>query len=165
MSSQSIVAGNANKGAMILRPDAEWLSSQVYKTDKDGNPTGGGIINQAQYDAIMKNGVTIVSNTNSFQNGLFKSSYMDPIQSIVEYDGIYEYKDPYGNLTGTITKNNTGTGDYDLKTSYNILDHQTGEYFDNITYENLLTTGANLSQRRNDWFNMSEQINAYNNGR
>ena len=164
MSAQSIVGNNANKGAMILRPDAEWLGGQVYKTDKDGNKTGSGIISQAQYDAIMQNGVSIVSNNNNFSNGLFQSSYMDPLQSIVDYDGIYEYRDPYGNLTGTITKNQTGTGDYNIKTSYNILDHETGQYMNDIRYENTLTSGNNLSQRKYDWLNMSEQVRLYNNG-
>jgi hypothetical protein len=150
MSAQSIVGNNANKGAMILRPD--------------GNKSGSGIISQAQYDAIMQNGVSIVSNNNNFSNGLFQSSYMDPLQSIVDYDGIYEYRDPYGNLTGTITKNQTGTGDYNIKTSYNILDHETGQYMNDIRYENTLTSGNNLSQRKYDWLNMSEQVRLYNNG-
>ena len=164
MSSQSIVGNNANKGAMIFRPDAEWLGGQVYKLDKDGKKTGSGIISQAQYDAIMQNGVSVVSNGENFKNGLFQSSYMDPIQSIVDYDGIYEYQDPYGNLTGTITKNQTGTGDYNIKTSYNILDHETGEYMNDIRYENTLTSGNNLSNRKQDWLNMSEQVRIYNNG-
>lgn len=164
MSSQSIVGNNANKGAMILRPDAEWLASQVYKTNKDGEKSGVGIINQAQYDAIMQNGIAIVSNNDNFRNGLFQSSYMDPIQSIVDYDGIYEYQDPYGNLTGTITKNQTGTGDYNIKTSYNILDHETGEYLNDVRFENTLTSGNNLSKRKLDWLNMSEQVRIYNNG-
>lgn len=164
MSSQSIVGNSADKGAMILHPDAEWLQSQVYKTDKDGNKTGAGTINQAQYDAIMKNGISVISNSNNFNNGLFQSSYMDPVQSIVEYNGAYNWSDPYGNLIGSITKNETGTGDYDIKTSYNILDHNTGEYINNITYDNMLTSGNNLSQRTQDWLNMSEQIRAYNNG-
>jgi hypothetical protein len=164
MSAQSIIGNNATKGAMILRPDSEWLASQVYKTDKEGNRTGSGIISQGQYDAIMQNGVAIVSNGDNFKNGLYQSSYMDPIQSIVEYSGMYEYQDPYGNLSGTITKNKTGTGDYDIKTQYNILDHETGEYINDIRYENMLTSGNNLSQRKQDWLNMSEQIRAYNNG-
>ena len=164
MSAQSIVGNNAAKGAMILRPDGEWLQGMVYKTDKEGNRTGSGIISQGQYDAIMQNGVAIVSNGDNFKNGLFQSSYMDPIQSIVEYNGVYEYQDPYGNLSGTITKNRTGTGDYDIKTQYNILDHETGEYINDIRYENMLTSGNNLSQRKQDWLNMSEQIRAYNNG-
>ena len=164
MSAQSIVGNNPNKGAMILRPDNEWLQKLVYKTDKDGKP-GAGIISEAQFNAIAKNGVSIVSDSNNFSNGLFQSSYMDPIQSIVEHTGSYDWSDPYGNVKGSITKNQTGTGDYNLKTEYNILDHNTGQYINDIRYENMLTTGANLSNRRVDWLNMSEQIRDYNNGR
>ena len=164
MSAQSIVGNNPNKGAMILRPDNEWLQKLVYKTDKDGKP-GAGIISEAQFNAIAKNGVSIVSDSNNFSNGLFQSSYMDPIQSIVEHTGSYDWSDPYGNVKGSITKNQTGTGDYNLKTEYNILDHNTGQYINDIRYENMLTTGANLSNRRVDWLNMSEHIRDYNNGR
>jgi hypothetical protein len=163
MSAQSIVGNNPNKGAMILRPDNEWLQKLVYKTDKDGKP-GAGIISEAQFNAIAKNGVSVVSDSNNFSNGLFQSSYMDPIQSIVEYNGSYDWSDPYGNLKGSITKNKTGTGDYDLKTEYSVLDRQTGEYLPYVTYENMLTSGANLANRREDWLNMSEQIRSYNNG-
>jgi hypothetical protein len=163
MSAQSIVGNNPNKGAMILRPDNEWLQKLVYKTDKDGNK-GAGIISEAQFNAIAKNGISVVSDSNNFSNGLFQSSYMDPIQSIVEYNGSYDWSDPYGNLKGSITKNKTGTGDYDLKTEYSVLDRQTGEYLPYVTYENMLTSGANLANRREDWLNMSEQIRSYNNG-
>jgi len=164
MSSQSIVGNNANKGAMIFRPDAEWLAGQVYKTDKEGAKTGAGLISQAQYDAIMQNGVAVVSNSDNFKNGLFQSSYMDPIQAIVNYDGIYEYQDPYGNLTGTITKNQTGTGDYNIKTQYSVLDRESGQYINDIRYENFLTSGNNLTRRKQDWLNFSEQLREYNNG-
>jgi len=163
MSAQSIVGNNPNKGAMVLRPDNEWLQKLVYKTDKDGNK-GAGIISEAQFNAIAKNGISVVSDSNNFSNGLFQSSYMDPIQSIVEYNGSYDWSDPYGNLKGSITKNQTGTGDYDLKTEYTVLDRQTGEYLPYVKYENMLTSGANLANRREDWLNMSEQIRSYNNG-
>lgn len=164
MSAQSIVGNNASKGAMILRPDSDWLQGMVYGTNKDGEKTGKGIISQAQYDAIMKNGVTVVSDANNFNNGLFQSAYMDPIQAVVEYDGKYAWNDPYGNLKGEITKNQTGTGDYNIKKSYSVLDQQSGEYVDMVTYDNMVTMGGNLSQEVSDWLNMSEQIRVYNNG-
>ncbi len=160
MSSQNIAAGNANTGAMILYPDAEWLAN--YKsTNKENN---NNMLNSNQYNAIMKNGITVMSNSNNWTNGLFSSSYLDPVQAQVEYNGSYEYSDPYGNHTATVKKNTFGTGDYIIDQRWNILDHNTGEYIPGNSYENMSTLGNNLSQVVGTFPGFSEQVQQYNRG-
>jgi hypothetical protein len=162
MSAQSIAGNRADKGAMILRPDPEWLKSYV-STAGEGKPQNN-MLNQEEYMNILTNGITVVSDSKNFTNGLFNSSYMDPIQSVVEYEGNYKWNDPYGNLEWEVSKNEFGTGDYEMKYNYKVLDQNTGEYEEFIRVNNMLTTGSNLATRRQEAINFSEDINTYNNG-
>ena len=158
MSSQSIAAGNANKGAMILYPDAAWLAN--YKsTNKENN---NNILTADQYNAILKNGITVMTESQNWTNGLFSTSYLDPVQAQVEYWGNYEYKDPYGNHLATVTKNTLGTGDYTIQQKYNIFDPVAGKYIEDISYENMSTVGNNLSQVVSTFPSISEQVQQYN---
>ena len=162
MSAQSIAGNRADKGAMILRPDPEWLKGYVSTAGED-KPQNN-MLSQQEYMDILTNGITVVSDSKNFTNGLFNSSYMDPIQSVVEYEGSYKWSDPYGNLQFQVDKNPFGTGDYEMKYNYRVLDQNTGEYEEFVRVNNMLTTGSNLSTRRQEAINFSEDINTYNNG-
>jgi hypothetical protein len=165
LSSQLIAAGSANKGAMVLTPDPEWLKQYVYKTDKNDKITSGGLISGEDYNNILSHGISVVADPKHFQNGLFQSSYLDPIQAQIEYNGKYTYQDPWGNVDLSIEKNPYGTGDYIYTAKTNVLDHNTGEYIPSTYVGTSSTTGNNTSNVVNTYRNMSDQIQMYNLGR
>jgi len=157
MSSQAVSGGAADQGAMILHPDAEWL--QKYLTTK----AGAGIISEQQYNDIVKNGITVVSKSSNWTNGLYTSSYLDPLQAIVESNPKgYEWSDPYGNVTQKITKSTNGISDYNISESFRILDHETGEYYTEYSTDNVSSFGNNLSQRQRAIFPSSEATRIWN---
>jgi len=165
MSSQAIAGNDVRKGAMIFRPDPEWLKTYVSSAGED-KPQNN-LLTQQEYIAIMQNGISVISNSNNFQNGLFTSAYKDPITSVVDYYGSYSETDPYGNVTWTATKNNTGTGDYNLQTNYYLIDPETGERVSQVRYSNMLNSGQNLGQQKNAILGqdgLSEKVQLYNNG-
>lgn len=164
LSSQLIAGGSSDKGAMIITPDPEWLKEHVYKLDKNGNP-GAGLISETDYNNILLHGVSIIANPSNFQNGLFQSSYLDPIQAQIEYNGKYQYQDPWGNVDLLVEKNPYGTGDYIYTAKTNVLDHNTGEYINNTYVGTSSTTGNNTANVVNTYRNMSDQIQMYNLGR
>ena len=157
MSSQAIAGGNADKGAMILYPDADWLKNYL-QTEK-----GAGLIDTTDYNDILTNGISVVSNSNNWSNGLYTSSYLDPLQSIVESNpNGYEWNDNYGNVNFKIKKNEFGTGDYSTTSTYRLLNHETGEYYNSIQENNTQTLGNNLTQVLNDQLSVSERVRQFN---
>ena len=160
MSSQALAGGNGNKGAMILHPDAEWL--QNYMKSEKGT---AGIITPDDYNAILTNGISVVTDQNNWTNGLYTSSYLDPLQSIVESNpNGYEYNDPYGNYNMKIKKNTLGTGDYNIEENYRLLNYETGEYEDVSTLNNTGVIGNNLTNVQRGMFDKEEKIRMYNQG-
>ena len=165
MSSQTIAGNNVKKGAMIFRPDPEWLKTYVSSAGED-KPQNN-LLTQQEYISIMQNGISVISDSNNFQNGLFTSAYKDPITATVDYYGSYSETDPYGNVTWTATKNTTGTGDYNLQTQYYLIDPETGEKVSQVRYNNMLNSGQNLSNQKNTILGqdgLSEKVQLYNNG-
>jgi hypothetical protein len=159
LSSQAIAAGAANKGAMIIRPDREWLKEYVSSNKELNN----NLITPDDYKDILTNGISIVSDSNNWKNGLFTSAYMDPIQSYIEYNGKYEFKDNYGNMSGVIRKNPYGVSDYTYDLDYRVLDYETGEYVNYRKTDNTVTTGNNTMNVIDSWNELSERIQQYNN--
>ena len=160
MSSQAIAGGSGNKGAMILHPDAEWL--QNYMKSEKGI---AGLITEDDYNAILTNGISVVSDSKNWTNGLYTSSYLDPLQSVVESNpNGYEWNDPYGNYNMKIKKNTMGTGDYNIQRTYRLLNQETGQYEEVSTLNNTSVIGNNLSNVQRGMFNESEEVRTYNQG-
>lgn len=160
MSSQAIAGGSSNKGAMILHPDAEWL--QNYMKSEKGV---AGLITADDYNAILTNGISVVSDSKNWTNGLYTSSYLDPLQSVVESNpNGYEWNDPYGNYNMKIKKNTMGTGDYNIQRTYRLLNQETGQYEEVSTLNNTSVIGNNLSNVQRSMFNESEEVRTYNQG-
>jgi hypothetical protein len=160
MSSQAIAGGSSNKGAMILHPDAEWL--QNYMKSEKGT---AGLITADDYNAILTNGISVVSDSKNWTNGLYTSSYLDPLQSVVESNpNGYEWNDPYGNYNMKIKKNTMGTGDYNIQRTYRLLNQETGQYEEVSTLNNTSVIGNNLSNVQRGMFNESEEVRTYNQG-
>jgi hypothetical protein len=158
MSSQAVAGGKADKGAMILYPDADWLKNYL-QTEK-----GAGLIDPTDYNDILANGISVVSNASNWSNGLYTSSYLDPLQSIVESNpNGYEWNDDYGNVNLKIKKNEFGTGDYSTTSTYRLLNHETGEYYNSVQENNTQTLGSNLTQVLHNKLYDSERVRQYNN--
>ncbi len=160
MSSQAVAGGSSNKGAMILHPDAEWLQNYM-KSDKGV----AGIITADDYNAILTNGISVVTDSGNWTNGLYTSSYLDPLQAIVESNpNGYEWNDPYGNYNLKIKKNTLGTGDYNIGRTYRLLNQETGQYEEVSTLNNTSVIGNNLTNVQRGMFNESEEVRIYNQG-
>jgi hypothetical protein len=145
-----IAGGSVNKAAMVIYPDAEWLKGYVYNT-KDGKATSAGMISQDQYNLIMKHGISYITDAQNMSNELYTQAYKSPLASYVDYYGSYTYTDPANpKYKLNITKNKTGTGDYNTLIEYPLYNPQTGEYTTQKVYDNLTTQGGNIEKSRNE---------------
>jgi hypothetical protein len=147
LSSQEFAAGNANKSAMIITPDAEWLKTYMGKVDKSGKYAG--LYTEDDYNNLLRNGITVISDANNFTNGLYKSGKMTQFESNVNYlisqDKSYIEKSPYDNQTYySISKNEYGTGDYTISTNYRSWDPNTNSWGEVIN-ENTAVGGNGFS--------------------
>jgi hypothetical protein len=145
-----IAAGKVSKAAIVIHPDAEWLKGYVYNT-KDGKATSAGMISQDQYNLIMKHGISYITDAQNMSNELYTQAYKSPLASYVDYYGSYTYTDPANpKYKLNITKNKTGTGDYNTLIEYPLYNPQTGEYTTQKVYDNLTTQGGNIEKSRNE---------------
>jgi hypothetical protein len=131
LSSQEFAAGNANKSAMIITPDAEWLKTYMGKVDKEGKYAG--LYTEDDYNNLLRNGITVISDANNFTNGLYKSGKMTQFESNVNYlisqNKSYTERSPYDDQTYfSISKNEYGTGDYTILTNYRSWDPNTNSW-------------------------------------
>jgi hypothetical protein len=165
-----LAVGSSSKAAVIIHPDAEWLKGYVYKTDKDGKEiTGTGLISPAQYNSILKNGISYITDAGSMNNTLYKSAFKSPLQSYVDFykeDG-YKYSDPADSRYGVqILKNEVGAGDYEFKVSYPVYDPNTGKMKNNSTSYSSVVFGNNLELGRDriikDIIPKTKQLNIQN---
>jgi hypothetical protein len=141
-----VAIGSLGKAAIIIHPDAEWLKKQV-KSGKDG--TGPGLITASEYDKILKNGISYITDSGNMSNSLYKQSFQSPLASYVDYYGKYSYSDPANpNYKFTISKNQLGGGDYSVTTGVPMWNPKTGAYEYIKMSDNVTTYGANLEDAR-----------------
>jgi hypothetical protein len=119
---QKIAMNNASKGAMIIYPDAEWLKKYVSSSDKDDK-----LLTTEEAQNILKNGISIISDSKNWNNDLFKKGAMTPLESVIDYEGSYKYEDNFGNGDYTIEKNMYGNGKYKVTLNTYATDPNTGE--------------------------------------
>lgn len=157
-----IAGGDYNKAAMIIMPDAEWLK-QFKSTDKDGT---NGLITNDEYNAIIQNGLSVISSSDAFGNPLMGSAYKTPLENIVDYRGYYEESVPDGG-TFRIDKGTTGTSRYVTtmtQDTYNPIDKQT---YQDIAYDSFSPKDRQLElylKNGIDYLNANREDNvrAYN---
>lgn len=155
-----IATGSLSKSAIVIHPDAKWLK-QYVKTGKEG--TGSGLISEGQYNDILQNGLSYITDSKNMTNSMYKSSFQSPLQSYVDYYGKYTYSDPTNpNYKMSITKNNLGTGDYTVTNGYPLWDPNEGKYKYNKISDNLTTFGTNLESGREMIINQFEEIKTLN---
>jgi len=121
LASGQIALENKNVGAMVIYPTKDVLDE--LKAAKDG-----GIITQEIANAILKNGVTMMSNTNNWKNSLFTRNQRTGLESIVESLDEYNYIDPLGAGDLKISKGTINSlAPYTVEFSYNSLNPVTGK--------------------------------------
>ena len=141
-----IAIGSMNKAAIIIHPNAEWLKNYV-KSGKEG--TGTGLISQDEYNYILQNGISYITDSKDMTNTMYKSAFQSPLQSYVDHVGSYTYSDPRNeNYKFTIEKNKLGTGDYTTSTSFPLWNPEKGKYEYETEVENTSNFGTNLESTR-----------------
>ena len=121
LASGQIALENKNVGAMVIYPTKDILDD--LKANKDG-----GIITQEIANAILKNGITMMSNTNNWKNSLFTRNQRTGLESIVESLDEFNYTDPLGAGDLKINKGTINSlAPYTVEFNYNILNPVTGK--------------------------------------
>jgi hypothetical protein len=157
-----VATGSTKRAAVIIKPTNEWLK-QYVSTDKDQK---NNLLTQAEAQAIMKNGINVMTDAKSMSNSMYKASFKDPLSAYVDSKGKYSYSDPLdGRFKIDITKNEFGTGDYTVTTQYPLWNPETGTYVMTKVTENQTSYGNNLTSARNqmafDYFDLVKQSNQY----
>ena len=142
-----VATGKLNKSAIIIHPDEEWLK-QFVKTSTKTNP-GTGLISQGEYNMILKNGISYITDANTMTNSMYKSSFQSPLSTYVDNKGSYTYTDPANeNYKFTIRKNKLGAGDYTVELSMPLWNPETNEYIYPKVIDNTTNYGNNLELNR-----------------
>jgi hypothetical protein len=162
-----IAAGSINKAAVVIYPDAAWLKSQVYTKNKEGVKTSPGLISAAEYDQIMKNGVSYVTDAGNMTNSVYMSAYQSPLQSYVDYldtkGQAYTYSDPLNsNYSFSIEKNKLGTGDYITSFKYPVWNSNTKKYDFEVARDNITNYGQGMEQARFQAMDLIEKYKQIN---
>jgi hypothetical protein len=147
LSSAVIAAGDANKGAIIIRPSAKFLE-QFRSTNSDEDNK---LLSKDEYNNILKNGISVIANSNMLNNALLQENYKDPLAIRVDNspNKSYTYTDPFDSrYRFQIDKNQLGTGDYSITTFYPIWNPETGDFIETSMTDNTVTAGNNLSNIR-----------------
>jgi hypothetical protein len=159
LASSAIAANKSDVGAMVIKITPDMLEGLVA-TDKENT---NGMFTRDEAQKMYQNGLTVFKD-GGWNNGLYKSSYMDPISAIIEYEGSYRECDPYGNAEINIEKDDLHMGDYKVETIYNILDVNSGETIESKDIKRGQNMGRNFAQPLDDWRNTYEFVNNHNNG-
>ena len=121
LASGQIALENRNVGTMVIYPTKDVLD-ELRATDD------AGIITQEVANAILKNGVSLMSNTKNWNNSLFTRNKRSGLETIVTALDQYDYKDPMGAGDIKIRKGTVNSlAPYTFEYNYNILDEPTGQ--------------------------------------
>ena len=101
ISYQSIVGNDMEKEAMIIKPTMEWLKQFASSGEKtDDNDQGNNLLTLSEFNALIKNGISVVAPAGTFDNSLVTGSSMSPFVSTAKYRSTtgkpFMYEDPYG---------------------------------------------------------------------
>jgi hypothetical protein len=95
----------------------------------------GGVITQEIANAILKNGVSLMSNTKNWNNTLFTRNQRSGLETIVDALDEYTYDDAMGAGNIKIKKGTINTlAPYTFEYNYNMLDETTGQVMTEGSY-------------------------------
>ena len=157
-----VATGSTKRAAVIIKPTNEWIK-QYVSTDKDQK---NNLLTQQEAQAILKNGINIMTDAKSMNNSMYNASFKDPLSAYVDSKGKYTYSDPLdGRFRIDITKNEFGTGDYTVTTQYPVWNPETNKYVLTTMTETQTQFGNNLTSNRNelafDYFDQVKLTNQY----
>jgi len=145
-----IANGNMNTSAVVIRPDMEWLKSQVYTTNEKGVRSSAGVISADQYDYIGKHGINWMTSANNMSNQMYTSAFQSPLASYVDSRGTegYTYTDPLDpRYQYKITKSESGN-DYNTMLTVPMYNPNTKTYESVNIFDNTTIQGENLEENR-----------------
>jgi hypothetical protein len=155
ISAQAIAQNNANKGAIIIYPNAEFLKKYTYTIDSEGKKKGVGLISEDEANYVLNNGVSLVTDKKNWNNSLFESTYVTPLEASVNYSKEVKITDP-NDMLGmnfiTLSKDDIMGGyKYDMGIKY--WDYDKKQYVQKMGGGRSITSGAELERLRADAFN------------
>lgn len=107
LGSRQIALEDKNTGAMVIKPDNQVLK-ELIESDTQG------LISKDVQQAILKNGISVISNKNNFSNDIFKGNEVTPLEGMVNALEEITYVNPMGGGEVTVAKNTTGSSDYNI---------------------------------------------------
>lgn len=167
LASIPLAENKVGRGAMVIYPDSEWLKKHTYteKGEGDKKTRGPGIISQEQANYILRNGMTLISDEQNWDNALYKSTSATPFESHVNYStGPVIVDDPNDDtgMNSMSFKKDDILGGYKYNFSYKFWNPNTEKYEKVTTDPISLSTGFDLEYARRDvaksWANI-EKIN------
>jgi hypothetical protein len=146
-----VANGTMSKSAIVIRPDMEWLKTQVYKTNAEGVRTGAGIISANQYDYIGKHGINWMTSGTNMTNQMYTSAFQSPLASYVDSQPLetgYTYTDPIDSrYQYKITKSESGN-DYNTTLIVPMYNPNKKAYESMPIFDNTTIQGENLEENR-----------------
>jgi len=128
LASGQIALENRNIGTMVIFPTKDVLDELKATGD-------GGVITQEIANAILKNGVSLMSNTKNWNNTLFTRNQRSGLETIVDALDEYTYDDAMGAGNIKIKKGTINTlAPYTFEYNYNMLDETTGQVMTEGSY-------------------------------
>jgi hypothetical protein len=165
ISAQAIAQNNANKGAIIIYPNAEFLKKYTYTLDSEGEKKGVGLISEAEANYVLEHGVSLVTDKKNWNNSLFESTYVTPLEASVNYSKEVKIIDP-NDMSGmnfiTLSKDDI-MGGYKYDFGYKVWDPINKAYSAAVVPGRGVTSGAELEQRRQQAFSYWQQTLEINN--
>lgn len=160
LGAQRIAANDATKGAMIFKPDYEWLKKYIGARDKEGEKTN--LLDQAEANKILQNGITIIADANNFNNGLMKGSTMSPLDIIIDQEKEYTVEGPSGYTSYRIKKSEYGTGQYSTELKWKLWDPNKNDWYTDQTYNQYVSGSSADALVDDNLLPWDEQVAQYN---
>ena len=135
LAAQSIAENNANKGAMILYPDMDFLKKHIYTLTDKGEKIGTGFLSEEQASQILEKGISLTGRNEIWKNNVFQSSYSTPIESIINYtEKPYSFSDPYDKDNKATIEKDDVMGGYKFNFTHKLYDPEINNYrFENAS--------------------------------
>lgn len=138
-----IAAGSANKSAVTIYPNREWLAQYL----SSGGDKPNNLLTAERFNMIMLNGISLIMDSKKMKNSMYRSAFKTPLEAYVDdHEDGYKLEniggDPYKSYI--ITKNNLGTGDYTTNMTWGVYDPTEGKIIPQSYTSNVGFQGKNL---------------------
>jgi hypothetical protein len=156
----SFAAGDRDKVGNFMRLPKEFLDKYYNESDPDK-----GFLTKDEYDGILQNGISFISDKNILNNSLIEGTYSGPLESRLRYYKKLDFRDPIGGheLNFSVPKTiDPNAGVYSYNTKIRIYNQETGKYDEFTGLEQTFSQGQDIDDIVSDWESTSELINQQN---